>query len=728
MIFSTQLAADLADCDTKSQWVDVLKTALGAGYRLVARQSGVAKITVTYSGEIQSNSVQAWLGNNYANLTLESGDKDALVWRVESSNGSNWAQLSVPPVLSNDPDPNQGLTFKAPVYMRAPSNLPNVASSDDPLGAPMQRNAEAWVGYPSTLPEWSSTYTARNVKLPDHRNGLVKHYVGGVLVGEYTGPTALRQIFGIKYSWDPDPPWMNKGGQAQLFEVYPAIYDGLVDDTPSINFLFIGPKTGQPKLLPAEYDADAYPDYDPDYDPELPQNITIRGMEVDGYIPFIPGYGGWGTSYQGGMVTVSGSKNITIENMIFSGRMADGSIPPVMGWDAAIIRVQHHAENFVLRNCIVRDSDFTTKQGLLCDYDCIGSLTIEGCEFYNHGGPQGPAHAIYVGRSWADPNFTFVFKNNFVHDVRVGFTVKSRAFNNIIEGNYLRCDGPKPVPGDIDSTYAVNVLGAYNVGGTLYFRGVTCMIDLPWGGNAQIRNNLCVRNYSHEPGSGQFLRYYSEDWGQSLLIIKGYYDTFGEPTDPEDPNHGDPLTGDFVLQQPYVVGYTLGGDPTRPQSYVLRNNTFVTLSDIAYTSLDIRYPMYPYLFANSFYDDPEVTNNKILLMKTRPVGYNPGVGKDRYFPDNFTFDAGNNVWVGLPIVYPTLDQYPAPTYSTGGVDTDVLQLPPAETDELVDHGGINSTFQLITPVASVGASGAGYTMYEHKCLGGMRTDTYKGAR
>lgn len=71
MIFSSQLTADLAECTTKSEWLSVLRLALGTRFLLVGRELGVAKVSLVYDPEINTNAIQAWISNTYTNDPLE---------------------------------------------------------------------------------------------------------------------------------------------------------------------------------------------------------------------------------------------------------------------------------------------------------------------------------------------------------------------------------------------------------------------------------------------------------------------------------------------------------------------------------------------------------------------------------------------------------------------------------------------------------------------------------
>ncbi len=175
MIFSSQLASDLAECETKTEWLNVLQTALGSGYKFIARESNIPKITVTYSEQvIHTNAVQAWITNDYTALSITEADKDSLVWRIESADGSNWVELTIQPKLTNDPDSDQGFSFKKPIYVRAPSNLPEGATP----------NLLSWENFNrlgAFMAPWEAAYTESGVGWDYDNNRLL-------LAGLYRNP------------------------------------------------------------------------------------------------------------------------------------------------------------------------------------------------------------------------------------------------------------------------------------------------------------------------------------------------------------------------------------------------------------------------------------------------------------------------------------------------------------------------------------------------------------
>jgi hypothetical protein len=97
------------------------------------------------------------------------------------------------------------------------------------------------------------------------------------------------------------------------------------------------------------------------------------------------------------------------------------------------------------------------QEGLLGAADVNGSISIDHSEFSHNGDGSGSTHNIYVGAI-----NSFRLTNSYVHDAVVGHEVKSRAAQNVIQGNRI-----------FDNT-----------GSASY------SIDLPNGGNANISNNV----------------------------------------------------------------------------------------------------------------------------------------------------------------------------------------------------------------------------------------------
>ena len=119
------------------------------------------------------------------------------------------------------------------------------------------------------------------------------------------------------------------------------------------------------------------------------------------------------------------------------------------------------------------------QDGILGGADSNGTITIDRSEIYGNGTNAGNTHNLYIGAIK-----TFTLTNSYIHDANVGHEIKSRAANNVITGNRIL---------DNNST-------------------ASYQIDLPWGGNARIENNVIQKS----PNSGNHVTIaYAEEGPQN---------------------------------------------------------------------------------------------------------------------------------------------------------------------------------------------------------------------
>lgn len=135
MNYSTELNNALAEASTKEQWLSILQTAMGTNHKLVGRESSVAKVSISYSGLPVVNEYNVVIDLPYSAMNMSSGTTN-LVWRLESTDGSVWAEFPYRFKMTNTPDPDKGLTFIRSIKIPAPSNLPEDESSLDWSGLP----------------------------------------------------------------------------------------------------------------------------------------------------------------------------------------------------------------------------------------------------------------------------------------------------------------------------------------------------------------------------------------------------------------------------------------------------------------------------------------------------------------------------------------------------------------------------------------------------------------
>jgi chitodextrinase len=142
--------------------------------------------------------------------------------------------------------------------------------------------------------------------------------------------------------------------------------------------------------------------------PEHP--ITLRGVKTDGNRPLIDG----GTN-----VVEFNQNNYVFESFEIS--------------NAGFRGLFHHADNIVIRDCVVRDCP----HGILGADHGSGDLTIEYCEVY-HCGEGAGRHQIYIATNANDyPGSVFRLQFCYIHDGTGGGNVKSRAERNEIYYNWM---------------------------------------------------------------------------------------------------------------------------------------------------------------------------------------------------------------------------------------------------------------------------------------------------
>lgn len=173
--------------------------------------------------------------------------------------------------------------------------------------------------------------------------------------------------------------------------------------------------------------------------------ITIRGVKVNGSRPVV----------EGGYNVVEFNRN----DYVFEGFEIR---------NAEFRGLYHHADNIVIRDCVVHDCP----HGILGADEGSGDLTVEYCEIYGCGEGDG-RHQIYMSTNENDyPGSVFRLRFCYIHDGTGGNNVKSRAERNEIYYNWLETPyyhnleliGPDPAGGVAedeareDSDVAGNVL------------------------------------------------------------------------------------------------------------------------------------------------------------------------------------------------------------------------------------------------------------------------------
>ncbi len=115
---------------------------------------------------------------------------------------------------------------------------------------------------------------------------------------------------------------------------------------------------------------------------------------------------------------IKGDENL-IENIEFSG----ASVPDQNG-----AGIRFEGKSLTIRNCYFHDNE----NGLLVSNNPEAELAIENCEFANNGFGDGLTHNMYIGKIKS-----FTLKFSYIHHVKIGNNVKSRAENNYILYNRI---------------------------------------------------------------------------------------------------------------------------------------------------------------------------------------------------------------------------------------------------------------------------------------------------
>ncbi len=297
------------------------------------------------------------------------------------------------------------------------------------------------------------------------------------------------------------------------FLVYPAVYRGRDMQ------IYVGPSSANWN----EVKAGIY---------TVPENITIRGVTVDGKRPVIvnppttsAGTGGASyANYNNSLIYVEGkltynattgqttlikpASNITIENIDVMDSPDGGSIGKAAVYISGV-------NNITLRNMRISGFKQHRANGIFgAGGNNSGTLKLENVELGDNGGNSGPEHNVYINSSAVDPNFTFHVVGSYSHGAYYGHQLKSRAQRTIVEGSYLagrRADATMPQT------------EAY-------------LLDIPNGGVAVVRNNVFAKNYSGDNSNGASLTFGVEGnpdgrpWSltaehNTFVAFSRYYDT-----------------------------------------------------------------------------------------------------------------------------------------------------------------------------------------------------------
>jgi hypothetical protein len=331
------------------------------------------------------------------------------------------------------------------------------------------------------------------------------------------------------------------------FLIYPAVYKGKDMQ------IYVGPNVANDANFKAGIR-------------DIPENITIRGVTVNGQRPVIvnPSTGAANSNYGQSLIYAEGTydsngkviqpaKNITIENLDVVDAADGGKV------ERAGIYV-NGVQNFTLRNVRISGFKLHNANGIFATPNNSGTLLLENVELDSNGGDNGPAHNAYINDSAVDPAYTFHVRGSWSHDSFYGHELKSRAQRTIVEGSYL--SGKRATSGTQTEAY---------------------LLDVPNGGVLIARNNVFVKNYSGNNSNGASLTFAVEgvpDGRTSDLTVEhNTFVAFSRYYD--DQNHqlfplfiSSTAPGSKNVSSNVFVGYCSTGNPTRD----FRGTNFATLN------------------------------------------------------------------------------------------------------------------------------------------------------
>jgi hypothetical protein len=290
------------------------------------------------------------------------------------------------------------------------------------------------------------------------------------------------------------------------FLVYPAVYTG------TNNNIVVQPEFDY-------YTGGTEPTY-------TPTNVTIQGVTVNGIRPVLyrndAGAGDYATSQ--GAVYINQSLGLTIDNLdVILG--AQGYVLTALVYDNGGGTSQYDANGAQTSSLQFGTTTLSHMRveggeqeeaasgganGIFGTPNNGGTLQMIGDELAYNGGSgvgnsSGPGHNAYIASSAVDPNFSVQLIGSWSHDAYYGHDFKSRAWSNLVVGNYFQ--GGLPQPGYSQAE-------AYNV-------------DIPNGGQIVMRNNVLVKDASGPNSNGIGFAYAEEGVSDSRpLSIQLRFNTF----------------------------------------------------------------------------------------------------------------------------------------------------------------------------------------------------------
>ncbi len=364
---------------------------------------------------------------------------------------------------------------------------------------------------------------------------------GGTGMGTHRDPKPAAEQgcgpFGRSHNFQT---WEN----GDTFLVYPAVYDADHD-------------ANQPWIGPNFQSAEQYSSGKPN----VPTDITIKGVTVNGIRPvFVVGPSGVASSATlgKGIFYLDKSRNLTIENIDIAGDHPRGGYAAIYvnGVSGTTIFRQMRIHGFASAN--MGGIFGTIKQN-------TGTIVIDQVELYENGGVQsGAMHNVYINDS-LDPKFTIHMIHSWSYDASYGHTFKSRSPINILEGNYF--GGSVPRDG--------------------FPQAESYLVDIPFGGQLTMKNNILVKNQSGPNSNAMSLTYLMEgihdDRTQSVDVENNTFVALSRTNDGTHPLY--PTTFGYPAQLPNANGLLIPAGKSYeqpfaahqigPQDFIFRRNLFV---------------------------------------------------------------------------------------------------------------------------------------------------------
>jgi hypothetical protein len=387
----------------------------------------------------------------YPSTTFTATGTAPITWSVTAGTLPAGMSFSSAGVLSGTPTAtaSASITFTATNALGADSRaltLTVSAAGVYGLKGPWARPSVSSTAYPAYQYEWDSAFSSKPLPAT---SGTRKVEVrrGGTLISSHT---KISQVMAAN-----NPASLQAGDEVW---VYPAVYGG--NQNAPVNdgdFCQFGGATW------------------------TANNITVKGITEGGFRPVMTYQGGYTAAAQSAVVIFAQSSNCTFENIDINPNSATWVSPAYL--KGSVFFLSMISGTATLKNCRITNDHVQQINGVIASVaGWAGNITIENCEFFGNGGNAGPEHNIYLNYPVLADYLTSVVtvKGCFFSSVRTGHHFKSRALNNIVEGNYF--------------------MGTQKYwGSAIDGSSDSFLVDLTGAGNATIKNNIFVKTYTDDP-------------------------------------------------------------------------------------------------------------------------------------------------------------------------------------------------------------------------------------